>query len=166
MSLRTHGQTRDIKEAGPVDIRRGIIAVTILLGLVAISCGGSDVTAAREEKPATPGPSSTEEEVEEPDFSCNTTRRKADLTLAAMNRQGGYEWDWKPKRMELPAGQKVTLKIANPSNAAHDFSAGSCVSKNLGPKRSTSITFTVPDRPVTFYCSLHPQSMVGKIVPV
>jgi len=73
---------------------------------------------------------------------------------------------WKPEHLVLPAGQKVTLKVANADYMQHNFTFKAAkVAKNLPVDATTTIKLTAPAKPglYTFYCKYHLQMMEGAV---
>jgi len=73
---------------------------------------------------------------------------------------------WKPEHLVLPAGQKVTLKVANADYMQHNFTFKPAkVAKNLPVDATTTIKLTAPAKPglYTFYCKYHLQMMEGAV---
>lgn len=74
---------------------------------------------------------------------------------------------FRPQSLELPAGENVTLEIANEGGIPHDFSIDE-VDISTGviePGGVRTITFEVPDGTTRFVCKLH-GGMDGTIVAV
>jgi plastocyanin len=74
--------------------------------------------------------------------------------------------EFEPEVLELEPGTQVTIEVDNQGERAHnlvieelDLSTGT-----LEPEDLATATFTVPDSPVTFYCSFHP-GMEGELRP-
>lgn len=140
-----------------------IVCVILLLG----SCGAEgdrDAATLQRETPQVraTSPDDASEDAEE-DFSCERSRARPDVTLTAVDIKGGFEFDWKPGRIDVPAGEEVILEVVNRSYADHDFTAGSCYSGLIPTKRSITVAFTMPEGSVGFVCGLHSQSMSGKL---
>jgi plastocyanin len=73
---------------------------------------------------------------------------------------------WKPEHLVLPAGQTVTLKVANADYMQHNFTFKAAkVAKNLPVDATTTIKLTAPAKPglYTFYCKYHLQMMEGAV---
>ena len=72
----------------------------------------------------------------------------------------------KPEHLVVPAGQKVTLKVANADYMQHNFTFKAAkVAKNLPVDATTTIQLTAPAKPglYTFYCKYHLQMMEGAV---
>lgn len=68
--------------------------------------------------------------------------------------------------LELEPGTQVTIEVDKQGKQPHnliidkiDLSTGT-----LEPEDVATVTFTVPNRPVTFYCTFHP-GMKGQLLP-
>lgn len=135
-------------------------------GVALVSCGGGG--GSNDAASGTEGSDSTTSTIEAaaPTFDCTEGGAgKADATLSAVPTNGGYEYGWKPAKLELPKGEKVTVEIVNKSDIYHDFTAGSCLPGRFEKGESITISFEVPDEAVEFVCSIHPQTMIGTIEP-
>ena len=69
-----------------------------------------------------------------------------------------------PKRLELKAGQEVTVDIVNEDDVPHDFAIEE-LDLNTGtiePGDVASATFTLPEHPIDFACTFHSE-MTGRI---
>lgn len=72
--------------------------------------------------------------------------------------------DFEPASLELVAGSEATIEVTNQGERPHnlvidelDLSTGT-----LEPGDVATATFTVPDTPVTYYCSFH-SGMEGEL---
>lgn len=143
--------------------------LVIVLVVALTSCGQGGGTTAAVDPPPSPGPSATAsasvDPREEEALACERSGAIANATLIAADNPDGVEFDWKPAKIDLPAGEKVVLNVINRSYADHDFSSGSCYSGRIGAKESMKLSFVMPAEPVPFYCGLHAQGMTGKLVP-
>ena len=71
-----------------------------------------------------------------------------------------------PGTLELPAGEKVTVEIANADDIPHDFVIES-IDLSTGAiegGEAATATFTVPDSGTEFVCTIH-RGMTGRIEP-
>ena len=69
-----------------------------------------------------------------------------------------------PKRLELKAGQQVTVEVINNDDIAHDFAIEE-LDLNTGtiePGDVASATFTVPEQAIQYACTFHSE-MTGRI---
>jgi len=73
---------------------------------------------------------------------------------------------WQPQHLQVAAGQKVTLKVANADYMQHNFTFKPAkVAKNLPVDATTTIQLTAPAKPgqYIFYCKYHLQMMEGAV---
>ncbi len=77
-----------------------------------------------------------------------------------------HDRSFEPETLRLPAGAKVRVQLTNMGRMLHDFTIKDLsVSTGLiHPRRVAAATFTVPNGPTQFVCSIHPW-MTGQIVP-
>jgi plastocyanin len=118
------------------------------LTLVLAACGGSDSgSAAASDSAAAPAA---------------TTASNQQVSLAALDNSFSVE------DLSLPAGEVVELTLTNNGSNPHTFTS-SALGVDTGtvtPGESAIVTFTVPDEPTEFFCSLHGAGgMTGVIVP-
>jgi plastocyanin len=74
--------------------------------------------------------------------------------------------EFAPTRLELPAGEQVTVQITNEGSNQHNFTIEK-LDLSTGTMHSGDVmtaTFTVPDGTTEFRCTFHP-NMTGTIVP-
>jgi len=117
------------------------------LALVLAACGGSD------QAPAGPGGDAAAPAAASADQQA---------TLAATDNAFSTE------ELSLPAGEVVELTFTNDGANPHTFtsSALDVDTGTVAPGESATVTFTVPDEPTEFLCSLHGAGgMTGVIVP-
>jgi plastocyanin len=118
------------------------------LALVLAACGGSD----------DPAPAGASED------SAPAAAASADqqVTLEATDNTFSTE------ELVLPAGEVVEVTFTNNGANPHTFtsSALGVDTGTVAPGESATVTFTVPDEPTEFLCSLHGAGgMTGVIVP-
>jgi uncharacterized cupredoxin-like copper-binding protein len=147
--------------------RKTVFALLAVLvaGLLA-SCGGGG--ASDEEAGASDTTSvttTTTEATESVSFDCEVATGKPNAVIAAIPINGGYEYGWSEKSLKFKAGDEVILKLDNKSDTYHDFAADACFPGRFEKGQSLTISFTMPDAPVDFLCSIHPQTMMGTLVP-
>lgn len=135
--------------------------VVVIVGLLS-SCGGgsSDDTSTAAED-TTSATTTTEAAAS---FECEDAKGKADATVAALTTKD-FEYVWDKEKLEFPAGEQVVLEIVNKSDTYHDFTADTCLPGRIEKGKSLTISFTVPDAPVEFVCTIHPLTMLGTIEP-
>ncbi|MPZ74870.1 MAG: hypothetical protein GEU74_16940 [Nitriliruptorales bacterium] len=75
--------------------------------------------------------------------------------------------EFEPTTLELPSGSKVTIEVVNEGHQAHNLVIDDITlsTGTLEPGQVATATLTVPDAPVTYYCSFHP-GMEGRLKPV
>ncbi|MFN2388052.1 MAG: cupredoxin domain-containing protein [Actinomycetota bacterium] len=78
----------------------------------------------------------------------------------------GLDFFYKPKKLELPAGDPVTIVFENKGHAPHTFTidALDCDTGRLGGRARAKVTFEVPKGKTEFYCTIHPSPMTGVLV--
>ena len=117
------------------------------LGLVFAACGGSD-----------PAPTGAGDDTVAPAAASADQQ----VTLAATDNTFSTD------ELSLPAGEVVELTFTNDGANPHTFtsSALGVDTGTVAPGESATVTFTVPDEPAEFLCSLHGGGgMTGVIVP-
>jgi plastocyanin len=131
--------------------RKGIVRMAgafAAMALVVGACGGSDET-----------PSGAREGAAAPAAATTSDQR---VTLEAVDNTFSTE------ELSLPAGAVVELTFTNNGANPHTFtsSALGVDTGTVAPGDSATVTFSVPDEPTEFLCSLHGAGgMTGVIVP-
>lgn len=73
-----------------------------------------------------------------------------------------------PNTLSAPAGSEVTVELTNDGNNPHTFTIDDPEVDTGGVEGgdSATVTFTMPDAPVTFYCTIHGEdTMSGTLEP-
>lgn len=73
-----------------------------------------------------------------------------------------------PNTLSATAGSEVTVELANEGNNPHSFTIDDPEVDTGGVDggESATVTFTMPDAPVTFYCTIHGEdTMSGTLEP-
>lgn len=79
---------------------------------------------------------------------------------------GAIDNAFQPKRLELPAGKKVTIEFANKGSAPHSFTLETLdcdTDPVLAGGSPVAVTFEVPEGKTEFVCTVH-ASMRGVLV--
>jgi len=118
--------------------------------------------AEQDDQPEAEAAQSAEEE-EQPVSAClEAPPSKTKFTVLAVDKYGFGEF--KPKKLEVPAGKKITILYKNESPAIHDFVIDS-LECDSGKVDKATVTFTAPSKPTEFRCTIH-DFMTGKLIPV
>jgi len=125
-----------------------IAGAVAAIALVLAACGGSDSggAAASDDSAA----------------SAASTESSQQVTLEALDNS------FSPEELSLPAGETVELTFTNSGANPHTFTSTALGvdTGTVAPGESATVTFTVPDEPTEFFCSLHGAGgMTGVIVP-
>lgn len=74
--------------------------------------------------------------------------------------------DFEPASLELDAGSEVTIEVTNEGDRPHNLVIDELglSTGTLEPGDVATATFTVPETPVTYYCSFH-SGMKGELQP-
>lgn len=73
-----------------------------------------------------------------------------------------------PSMLSAPAGAEVTVELTNEGNNPHTFTIDDLEvdTEGVDGGDSATVTFTMPDAPVTFYCAIHgEETMSGTLEP-
>ena len=144
----------------------GLIAGVLILA----ACGGdadepADAAAAPEETVETTSSPEAEEEDDSTssmDGCQSAPKSKTEIKITQVDVQ------FKPGKIEVPAGEMVTLVISNKGQMEHSWTSDAigCDSGLIPALSRGSVTFEMPDKAVPFYCTPHYDIMKGKLVPV
>lgn len=75
---------------------------------------------------------------------------------------------FEPSTLSAPAGSEVTVELTNEGNNPHTFTIDDpdVDTGSVDGGDSATVTFTMPDSPVTFYCAIHGEdTMSGTLEP-
>lgn len=73
-----------------------------------------------------------------------------------------------PDTLSFAAGVELTVEVTNDGNVSHTFTIDELDADTgtIGAGGSATVTFTVPDTEVTYYCTIHGKSaMFGTLAP-
>jgi len=73
------------------------------------------------------------------------------------------EFSFNPSSIDASAGEEIELTLDNTGMAPHTFTIDGVVEVEAAAGEQASTTFTTPDAPVEFYCSIHPTQMRGEL---
>jgi plastocyanin len=71
-----------------------------------------------------------------------------------------------PSRLDVPAGEEITVEVQNNGQNPHSFTIDELDVDTgvLQAGETAEVTFAVPDEPVEFRCTVHPD-MLGTVQP-
>lgn len=147
--------------------RISLVIATVVL--VASACGGDETPQASSTKqPVSPSSSETpgESEVDlatvqlDPCPKGSKTQTKFNVLIK--------DFSFKPPTFKAPAGETVTLFLRNGGIEVHQFNSVDlgCESPLLKRYETTTVTFEMPETPVSFFCKPHWYVMKGEILPM
>lgn len=73
------------------------------------------------------------------------------------------EFSFNPPSIDASAGEEIELTLNNTGMAPHTFTIDDVVDVEAAAGEQATATFTAPDAPVEFYCSVHPTQMRGEL---
>lgn len=146
------------------------VALTSLLLLTMVSCGGSETsepTASNEEtEQAEDQTEETEEEEASPCLTDKPQGSKVELLTGKESDEDFDQYRFFPDTLKLEAGKPVTLKIVNDTFLTHTFTSDAlgCDTGSIPSGETVTVTFDVPRGTTEFICLPHKQAMGGEIV--
>lgn len=101
---------------------------------------------------------------EAPDAGADAGGGAESVTLEVTALDNSFD----PSSLEAPAGGEVTVELTNDGNNPHTFTIDdpAADTSSVDGGASGSVTFSMPDTSVAFYCAIHgEETMSGTIDP-
>lgn len=156
------------------------LLVSLLLGLMVVvaACGGGSRESSSSQAPSgasstpstsssvsTPAPSSPESTTSEQASSGTSTPVTASGTIEIVATDEAGQFRFSPDRIEVAAGQQVTVRVVNRGASAHDFAVPDLGVETglIDPGQEKTITFTAPSNPgeYRFICTVPGHEQLG-----